>query len=99
MYAEPGTLRTDDAAMRGWRVRSGWPAVRCRGWRPGKLGKADLEAATNEMDVEQLTETEVAEIAGTPVDTVKSRTGRTRRELRNQLEAYAKEMGFVGRNR
>lgn len=51
------------------------------------------------MDVEQLSEKEVAEITGTASGTVKSRTSRARRELKKYLQAYAEEMGFVGRNR
>ncbi len=51
------------------------------------------------MDVEQLSEKEVADITGTALGTVKSRTHRARRELKKHLQAYAKEMGFVGRNR
>jgi RNA polymerase sigma-70 factor (ECF subfamily) len=50
-------------------------------------------------DVEQLSQEEVAEITGTAVGTVKSRTSRARNELRNHLLAYATEMGFTGRRR
>jgi len=48
-------------------------------------------------DVEQLSQEEVAQITGVAVGTVKSRTSRARTELKNHLLAYAKEMGFVGR--
>jgi RNA polymerase sigma-70 factor (ECF subfamily) len=48
-------------------------------------------------DVEQLSQEEVAEITGVAVGTVKSRTSRARTELKNHLLAYAKEMGFAGR--
>ncbi len=51
------------------------------------------------MDVEQLSEKEVAEITGAALGTVKSRTSRARRELKKHLLVYAREMGFVGRNR
>jgi RNA polymerase sigma-70 factor (ECF subfamily) len=51
------------------------------------------------MDVEQLSEKEVAEITGTAVGTVKSRTHRARNQLKDHLLAYAREMGFVGRDR
>jgi RNA polymerase sigma-70 factor (ECF subfamily) len=51
------------------------------------------------MDVEQMSQQEVAEITGTAVGTVKSRTSRARNELKNHLLAYAREMGFVGRRR
>jgi RNA polymerase sigma-70 factor (ECF subfamily) len=50
-------------------------------------------------DVEQLSQQEVAEITGTAVGTVKSRTSRARNELKNHLQAYAREMGFTGRRR
>lgn len=50
------------------------------------------------MDVEQLSQEEVAEITGVAVGTVKSRTSRARNELKGHLVAYAREMGFTGRN-
>jgi len=50
-------------------------------------------------DVEQLSQQEVAEITGAAVGTVKSRASRARNELRKHLLAYAKEMGFAGRDR
>ncbi len=46
------------------------------------------------IDVEQLSQEEVAEITGVAVGTVKSRTSRARMELRRRLMSYAKEMGF-----
>jgi RNA polymerase sigma-70 factor (ECF subfamily) len=48
------------------------------------------------VDVEQLSQQEVAEITGVAAGTVKSRTSRARHELRNRLMPYAKEMGFKG---
>jgi RNA polymerase sigma-70 factor (ECF subfamily) len=48
------------------------------------------------VDVEQLSQQEVAEITGVAVGTVKSRTSRARRELKNRLLPYAKEMGLKG---
>jgi RNA polymerase sigma-70 factor, ECF subfamily len=46
------------------------------------------------VDVEQLSHREVADITGVAVGTVKSRTSRARRELKNRLMPYAKDMGF-----
>lgn len=46
------------------------------------------------IDVEQLSQEEVAEITGVAVGTVKSRTSRARMELRRRLMSYAEEMGF-----
>ena len=46
------------------------------------------------IDVEQLSQEEVAQITGVAVGTVKSRTSRARMELRRRLMSYAKEMGF-----
>ncbi len=51
------------------------------------------------VDVEHLSQQEVAEITGVAVGTVKSRTSRARNQLKSQLLSYAKEMGFTGRNR
>jgi RNA polymerase sigma-70 factor (ECF subfamily) len=51
------------------------------------------------VDVEQLSQEDVAEITGMAVGTVKSRTSRARNELKNRLTAYAREMGFVERQR
>jgi len=48
------------------------------------------------VDVEQLSQQEVAEITGVAVGTVKSRASRARRELKSRLIPYAKEMGFKG---
>ena len=51
------------------------------------------------VDVEKLNQQQVAEITGVAVGTVKSRTSRARNELKGHLQSYAKEMGFVGRER
>jgi RNA polymerase sigma-70 factor (ECF subfamily) len=48
------------------------------------------------VDVEQLSQHEVADITGVAVGTVKSRTSRARSELKNRLMPYAKDMGFEG---
>ena len=48
-------------------------------------------------DVEHLSQREVAEITGVPEGTVKSRTSRARSALSRKLQAYAREMGFLGR--
>jgi len=48
------------------------------------------------VDVERLSQQEVAEITGVAVGTVKSRASRARRELKSRLIPYAKEMGFKG---
>lgn len=50
-------------------------------------------------DVEQMSQQEVAEITGTAVGTVKSRTSRAREMLKNHLRTYAQEMGLAGQNR
>ena len=47
------------------------------------------------IDVEQMSQKEVAEITGVAVGTVKSRASRGRVELKRKLNAYAKEMGFI----
>ena len=47
------------------------------------------------IDVEQLTQKEVAEIMGIATGTVKSRTSRGRSVLKGKLVSYAKEMGFL----
>ena len=46
------------------------------------------------VDVEQLSQQEVAEITGVAVGTVKSRTGRARSELKRRLTPYATDLGF-----
>jgi RNA polymerase sigma-70 factor (ECF subfamily) len=51
------------------------------------------------VDVEQLSQQEVAEITGVAVGTVKSRTSRARSELKRRLMPYAKAMGFKGSKR
>ena len=51
------------------------------------------------VDVEQLSQQEVAAITEVAVGTVKSRTGRARNALRSLLLSYAEELGFTGRNR
>lgn len=47
------------------------------------------------IDVEQLSQKEVAEIMGVATGTVKSRTSRGRSVLKGKLSSYAKEMGFM----
>ncbi len=49
------------------------------------------------VDVEQLEHSDVAEIMGVPVGTVKSRTSRSRAALRKELYDHAREYGFIGR--
>lgn len=49
------------------------------------------------VDVEQLSHQEVAEIVGVAVGTIKSRTSRARRLLKEELAEYAREMGFIDR--
>ena len=51
------------------------------------------------IDVEQLSQEEVAEIMDVAVGTVKSRTSRARVVLKEKLLSYAKEMGFLGSER
>ena len=48
------------------------------------------------IDVEQLSQKEVAQITGVAVGTVKSRTSRARAELKDKLSFYAKQMGLIG---
>ena len=50
------------------------------------------------IDVEQLSQQEVADITDVAVGTVKSRTSRARTELKKRLTSYAQERGFRGRN-
>ena len=47
------------------------------------------------IDVEQLSQQEVAEIMGVATGTVKSRTSRGRSVLKRKLATYAREMGFM----
>ncbi len=47
------------------------------------------------IDVEQLSQKDVAEIMDVAVGTVKSRTSRGRAILKKKLLSYAKEMGFI----
>jgi len=51
------------------------------------------------MDVEQLTQEEVAEITGVAVGTVKSRTSRAREALRGRLYEHARDLGLAGQRR
>lgn len=48
-------------------------------------------------DLEGLSYAEIAEVAGVPVGTVKSRIFRARQALQRQLYAYAVEMGYIRR--
>ena len=48
------------------------------------------------IDVEQLSQDDVAQIMDIAVGTVKSRTSRARAALKNELIGYAKEMGYAG---
>ncbi len=48
------------------------------------------------IDVEQLSQKEVAQIMGVATGTVKSRTSRGRVMLKERLTSYAKEMGLLG---
>ncbi len=47
------------------------------------------------IDVEQLSQREVAQITGVAAGTVKSRTSRGRAVLKGKLASYAKEMGLL----
>ena len=49
------------------------------------------------IDVEQLSQKEVAEITGVATGTVKSRTSRGRAVLKGKLASYAREMGLLGK--
>jgi RNA polymerase sigma-70 factor, ECF subfamily len=55
----------------------------------------DFRMAVYLADVEGFAYKEIAEIMDTPVGTVMSRLHRGRRQLRAQLEDYARERGFV----
>lgn len=48
-------------------------------------------------DMEQLTYTEIAEVTGVPIGTVKSRLFRARQALQQVLYDYAVEMGYIKR--
>ncbi len=48
------------------------------------------------IDVEQMSQKEVARITGVAAGTVKSRTSRARAALKRRLASYAKEMGLRG---
>ncbi len=48
------------------------------------------------VDVEQLSQKEVAQITDVEVGTVKSRASRARMKLKEKLSSYAKEMGLIG---
>lgn len=49
------------------------------------------------IDVEQLSQKEVAQITGVATGTVKSRTSRGRAVLKGKLTSYAREMGLLGK--
>lgn len=49
------------------------------------------------IDVEQLSQKEVAQITGVAEGTVKSRTSRGRAVLKERLASYARRMGLTGR--
>ena len=51
------------------------------------------------IDVEGLSQEEVARITDVAVGTVKSRASRARAELKNRLSSYAKQMGLIGGDR
>ena len=55
----------------------------------------DFRLAVYFADVEGFAYKEIAEIMGTPIGTVMSRLHRGRRQLRDQLEGYARERGLV----
>jgi len=55
----------------------------------------DFRLAVYFADVEGFAYKEIADIMGTPIGTVMSRLHRGRRQLRDQLEEYARERGLV----
>ena len=57
----------------------------------------DQRLALMLVDVEQLAHTDVADIMGVPVGTIKSRTSRARLALAEKLEQHAREYGFLQR--
>ena len=56
----------------------------------------DLRFTLFLIDVEQLSQEEVAEITGVAVGTVKSRSSRARAGLKERLASYAQEIGIIG---
>jgi len=51
------------------------------------------------VDVEGLSQEEVAQVTGAPVGTVKSRASRAREALKRKLMAHARDLGLLGRVR
>jgi RNA polymerase sigma-70 factor (ECF subfamily) len=51
------------------------------------------------VDVEGISQEEVAQITGVPAGTVKSRTSRAREALKQKLMAHARDLGLLGRVR